>query len=108
MIEKVFTIKIHPTTVHYLGLWFYYKYFIDNDYISRKEFNMNDFGGRGFDWNGNESRDSFDDYMVYKLSGSDKGSAGFGGLGGGDGCLTTIGAIAIMLAGLYFFGSCCL
>lgn len=65
---------------------------------------MNDFGG-GFDWNGNGSRDTFDDYMDYKLSGSDKGS---GGSGGGDGCLTSIGAIAIMLVGLYLFGSCCL
>ena len=33
---------------------------------------MNDFNG--FDWNGNGSRDSFDDYMDYKLSGSDNGS----------------------------------
>lgn len=71
---------------------------------------MSDFGG-GFDWNGNGSRDTFDDYMDYKLSGSDKsggGSGGSGGPGGGDGCLTTIGAIAIMLVGLYLFGSCCL
>lgn len=64
-------------------------------------------GGGGFDWNGNGSRDSFDDYMDYKLSGSDKGS-GSGGSGGGDGCLTTIGAIAIMIVGLYLLGSCCL
>ena len=65
--------------------------------------------GGGFDWNGNGSRDSFDNYMDYKLSGSDKGtgSGGPGGSGSGDGCLTTIGAIAIMLVGLYLFGSCC-
>lgn len=65
----------------------------------------------GFDWNGNGSRDTFDDYMDYKLSGSDNGnggSGGSGGSGGGDGCFTTIGAIAIILVGLYIFGSCCL
>lgn len=61
----------------------------------------------GFDWNGNGSRDTFDDYMDYKLSGSDKGS-GSGGSGGGDGCLTTIGVIAVMIVGLYLLGSCCL
>lgn len=71
---------------------------------------MNDFGS-GFDWNGNGSRDSFDNYMDYKLSGGDKGisgSGGSGGSGGGDGYLTTIGAIALMLVGLYLIGSCCL
>ena len=66
---------------------------------------MNDFNG--FDWNGNGSRDSFDNYMDYKLSGSDNGG-GSGGSGGGNGCFTTIGAIAIMIVGLYLLGSCCL
>jgi len=72
---------------------------------------MNDFGNGGFDWNGNGSRDTFDDYMDYKLSGSDNGSNGpsrSGGSGGGDGCFTSIGAIVIILVGLYLFGSCCL
>lgn len=73
---------------------------------------MNDFGGApgsGFDWNGNGSRDTFDDYMDYKLSGSDKGGGGSGGSGGsgdGDGCLSTIGGIAIVLFFLYLLGSC--
>lgn len=70
---------------------------------------MNDFNG--FDWNGNGSKDTFDDYMDYKLSCSDNssgGSGGYGGSGGGDGCLTSIGVIAIILAGLYILGSSCL
>ena len=77
---------------------------------------MNDFGGGfgggpsgGFDWNGNGHRDTFDGYMDYKLSGSDKGGgngSGNGGSGGGDGCFSTIGAIAIILLFLYILGSC--
>lgn len=43
---------------------------------------MNDFDGGGFDWNGNGHRDI------------------------GDGCFTTIGAIAIIMAFLYLLGSC--
>lgn len=65
--------------------------------------------GGGFDWNGNGSRDSFDGYMDYKLSGSDKGGnsgGGGNGNGGGDGCLTTIGGIALVALFLYLLGSC--
>ena len=42
---------------------------------------MNDFNG--FDWNGNGRRDFTDDYMDYKVSGSDKsgGSRSTGGYG---------------------------
>ena len=80
---------------------------------------MNDFGGGfgggsggGFDWNGNGSRDSFDGYMDYKLSGSDKGGSGGGGHGsggggnGGEGCLATAVAIGMLLFFLYLLGSC--
>ena len=78
---------------------------------------MNGFGGGGFgggpgggfDWNGNGSRDTFDEYMDYKASGSDKGGGNHrpsGGGNGGDGCLSTIGAIAILLFFLYLLGSC--
>jgi len=71
---------------------------------------MNDFGGGGFDWNGNGNRDSFEDYMDYELSsgGGSKVSGNGGSGGSGDGCFTTIGIIAIMLVGLYILGSCCL
>lgn len=65
--------------------------------------------GGGHDWNGNGHRDTFDGYMDYKISGSDKGGGSHrsgGGGNGGDGCLTTIGGIAIVLFLLYLLGSC--
>jgi len=62
----------------------------------------------GFDWNGNGHRDIGDSYIDYELSSGSDGGSSNGGSGGGsgDGCLTTIGAIAIMLVGLYLLGSC--
>lgn len=62
----------------------------------------------GFNWNGYGNRDSFDDYMDYELSsgGGSKGSCNGGSGGSGDGCFTTIGAIATIFVFLYFLGSC--
>lgn len=63
----------------------------------------------GFDWNGNGSRDTFDDYMDYKLGGSDNGGGGSGGSGGnnnGFGCgWIVIIIVAIMLIYFIFAGS---
>jgi len=59
----------------------------------------------GFDWNGNGNNDHFDDYMDYKVSGSDKGGGGnHKPSGGGFGCGgIVIVIVAIML--LYFIFS---
>lgn len=59
----------------------------------------------GFDWNGNGNNDHFDDYMDYKVSGSDKGGGGNQKpSGGGFGCgWVVIVIVAIML--LYFIFS---
>lgn len=63
----------------------------------------------GFDWNGNGYHDAGDSYMDYEII-NDKGSGGgnrpSGGSNGGNGCLTTIGGIAIVLLFLYLLGSC--
>ena len=66
------------------------------------------FDGGGFDWNGNGHRDIGDSYIDYELSnGSGGGSCNNNSGGsGGDGCFTTIGAIAIILVFLYILGSC--
>lgn len=62
----------------------------------------------GFDWNGNGYRDMGDSYIDYELSNGSGGGSDNRGSGGGssDGCFTTIGAIAIILAFLYLLGSC--
>ena len=61
----------------------------------------------GFDWNGNGHRDIGDSYIDYELSNGSGGRSGNNNSGGSsDGCLTTIGAIAIILAFLYLLGSC--
>ena len=64
--------------------------------------------GGGFDWNGNGHRDIGDGYIDYELSNGKGGSGGGSGGGGngGDGCLTTVGGIAIVLFFLYLLGSC--
>lgn len=62
-------------------------------------------GGGGFDWNGNGHRDNVDDYMDYKVSGSDKG--GGGGHqpsgGGGFGCGGVVIAIVVIMLVYFIF-----
>ena len=61
----------------------------------------------GFDWNGNGHRDIGDSYIDYEISNNSGGGSGNHNSGGsGDGCFTTIGAIAIILVFLYLLGSC--
>ena len=72
---------------------------------------MNGFDGGpsgGHDWNGNGHRDSFDGYMDYKVSGSDKGGGGNhkpnGGGGFGCGWIVII-IVVIMLIYFIFSGA---
>ena len=66
------------------------------------------FGGGGHDWNGNGHRDSFDGYMDYKVSGSDKDdnnsrSAG-DGLDFGAGWVVIV-VVAILLISFIIMGT---
>ena len=63
----------------------------------------NDFKGPGNDWNGNSHRDSFDGYMDYKASGSDKGGGGSHQPSGGDGCGCVGVVVAIVVIMLIYF-----
>ena len=61
----------------------------------------------GFDWNGNGSRDSFDEYMDYKLSGCDEDDDDDkepgGGGGSGCGCSTAVIIIVAILLVCFLF-----
>lgn len=61
----------------------------------------------GFDWNGNDKRDSFDNYMDYKASGSDQHGRKYNTNGGDDfGCgWVVIVIVAIMLIFFFFSGA---
>ena len=62
----------------------------------------------GFDWNGNDHRDSFDDYMDYKASGSGNDDGNKNQPGGGDGCGcvgVVVAIVAIMLIYFIFSGA---
>ena len=56
----------------------------------------------GFDWNGNDKRDSFDDYMDYEMSNG--GGSGGGGKGFGCGWIVIV-IVAIMLLFFIFNGA---
>lgn len=61
------------------------------------------FGG-GPDWNGNDKRDSFDGYMDYKASGSDKDENGYKtGGSGGFGCVGVVIAIVVIMLVYFIF-----
>lgn len=51
----------------------------------------------GFDWNGNDKRDSFDDYMDYEMS---NGSGSENNNGSGDGCGFGCGWIVIVIVAI--------
>lgn len=61
----------------------------------------------GFDWNGNDKRDSFDNYMDYKASSTDKDKGGYvPGDGFNFGCgWIVIVIVAIMLIFFIFSGA---
>lgn len=62
----------------------------------------------GFDWNGNDRRDSFDDYMDYEASGSGNGDGKKNQPSGGDGCGcvgVVVAIVAIMLIYFIFSGA---
>lgn len=58
----------------------------------------------GFDWNGNDNRDFFDDYMDYEMNNSGSGGSGdntSGGNGKGFGCGWVVIVIVVVML-LYF------